>query len=98
MHPRPEDFSLPAILYALGDPVRLSIVRTLAREGERCCTDAAEECDVPKSTQSHHMRILRESGLIRTRKEGRQYLSLLRREEVEARFPGVLSSVLSQKG
>jgi hypothetical protein len=38
--------------------------------------------------------VLRESGLVRTRLEGKQAVNRLRREELEARFPGLLDAVL----
>ncbi len=94
-HPRIEDVPLTTALHALADPCRLAIVRRLAEGGELSCSAAA--CyDVPKSTLSNHFKILRASGLIRTRPAGRDHLSTLRREEFEARFPGLLSTVLAQ--
>lgn len=95
VHPRTEDLTLPAVLYALGDPVRLQIVRSLQCGAESCCGALLEGEDVPKSTQSHHMRILREAGIIRSRKEGRQYMNCLRRDDLNARFPGLLDAVLT---
>lgn len=96
-HPRLDDVSLPAALHALADPCRLDIVRRLAASGELSCQSAG--CgEVPKSTLSNHMKILRGAGLIRTRPAGREYMSVLRREEFEARFPGLLGAVLAQRG
>ena len=94
-HPRLEDVPLTTALHALADPCRLAIVRRLAEEGELSCSAAAAG-DVPKSTLSNHFRILRGAGLIRTRPAGRDHLSRLRREEFEARFPGLLETVLAQ--
>jgi DNA-binding transcriptional ArsR family regulator len=94
-HPRLEDVPLTAALHALADPSRLAIVRRLAEEGELSCSAAAAG-DVPKSTLSNHFRILRGAGLIRTRPSGRDHLSSLRREEFDARFPGLLDTVLAQ--
>ncbi|NHK28844.1 helix-turn-helix transcriptional regulator [Parvularcula flava] len=95
MHPRTEDLTLATVLYALGDPVRLQIVRSLQCGAESCCGALLEGEDVPKSTQSHHMRILREAGIIRSRKEGRQYMNCLRRDDLNQRFPGLLDAVLT---
>jgi DNA-binding transcriptional ArsR family regulator len=91
-HPTPTDISLAGVLYALGDPVRLKIVGRLAKEGELGCAEL--ECSIARSTMSHHFKILRESGVVRTRKEGTQHLNALRREELEQMFPGVLLAVL----
>src|SRR5215475_10446826 len=85
---------LETVLYALSDPVRLHIVRNLAEKGELACYAAVAGLDIAKSTQSHHYRILREAGLIAQRKEGVCFISSLRREELDARFPGLLGAVL----
>jgi DNA-binding transcriptional ArsR family regulator len=85
---------LEAVLYALSDPVRLHIVRNLAQRGELACYAAVAGLDIAKSTQSHHYRILREAGVIAQRKEGVCFISSLRKEELDARFPGLLDAVL----
>jgi DNA-binding transcriptional ArsR family regulator len=92
-HPAPEQFNLSAILHALSDPVRLDFLRQLADcSGETACGTIVTP--VAKSTMSHHLRVLREAGLVKVRTEGTQSLTSLRYKEVEARFPGVLKSVL----
>ncbi|KAI9133090.1 helix-turn-helix transcriptional regulator [Acaryochloris sp. CCMEE 5410] len=91
-HPEPQQISLAAVLYALGDPVRLDIVNQLATSGELTCN--AFDCEIAKSTLSHHFKILRESGVIYSRKEGTQHHNSLRREELDDLFPGLLASVL----
>jgi hypothetical protein len=45
---------------------------------------------------SHHFRILREAGLVRTRNAGAVLQNALRKEEIEQRFPGLLGSILAQ--
>jgi DNA-binding transcriptional ArsR family regulator len=91
-HPQSSDISLAGVLYALGDPLRLKIVARLATEGELSCAEL--ECSIARSTMSHHFKILRESGLVQTRKEGTQHLNSLRRAELDRRFPGLLAAVL----
>lgn len=91
-HPNREQITLSGVLYALGDPARLEIVRLLARQGEQPCS--AFNCNLAKSTISHHFKILRESGIIYSRKSGTQHLNSLRREDIEQRFPGLLAVVL----
>jgi DNA-binding transcriptional ArsR family regulator len=91
-HPDKKDISLAAVLYALGDPVRLEIVRQLATQGEQCCADF--DFAIAKSTMSNHFKILRESGVVLTHKEGTQHINNLRREDLEALFPGLLEAVL----
>ncbi len=58
------------VLQALADENRLRIVETL-RHGERCVCELQAELDLGQSLLSHHLRILRESGLVLDRKEGR---------------------------
>ncbi len=93
-HPTREELELPAVLHALSDPVRLSMVRHLARAPEeRSC----RSFDVPvtKSTCTHHFKVLREAGIIRQRPEGTSRLNALREDDLEARFPGLLATILS---
>jgi len=92
--PGRKELLLTAVLYALSDEVRLGIVRQLAARGEQAC--GVFEVDRPKSSLSHHFRVLRESGLVTTRREGKTLLNTLRVEDVEARFPGLLGAVLEE--
>lgn len=95
MHPACEDLSLPNILYALGDPLRLRIVGQLAAVNEAIsCGDIAVVKEVAKSTGSHQFKVLREAGLIRMAPQGRRILVSLRREDLERRFPGLLEAIL----
>lgn len=55
---------------ALGDPTRLAIVRQLASDGTVCACDFTDCCVVGQSTVSHHLRVLREAGLIRGEPRG----------------------------
>jgi DNA-binding transcriptional ArsR family regulator len=96
-HPHPEvnEISLIEVLAALGDPVRLGIVNTLMVEGEKGSTDFA--CEIANSTLSHHIKQLREAGIVIHRKEGtRCFVSL--RPDIEERFPGLLNSVVKFAG
>ena len=90
--PTKKELELTAVLYALSDEVRLGIVRQLAKKGEQPC--GVFEVDRPKSSLSHHFRVLRESGVVATRKDGKLLLNTLRREDLEARFPGLLKAIL----
>jgi len=91
-HPAAEDIELAAVLHALSDPMRLRIVAGLAAQRDRTCKSF--DLPVTKSTCTHHFRVLREAGVIHQRLEGTTKLSCLRRDELEARFPGLLESVL----
>jgi DNA-binding transcriptional ArsR family regulator len=95
-HPDLADVGLPAALFALSDPARLDLVRQLATQGPLSVAQCqATGPGVPKSTFSHHLKTLREAGLIRNEPSGRQRTVTLRRAEVDARFPGLLDAVLS---
>ncbi|MFG6447298.1 ArsR/SmtB family transcription factor [Roseateles sp. BYS180W] len=91
-HPTLENLSLARVLYALSDPVRLSLVQSLATKGEQAC--GALNLTVAKSTASHHFRVLREAGVIRMRPEGTQFINSLRKDDLDRRFPGLLDAVL----
>lgn len=95
-HPERSELELPAVLHALSDPHRLEIVRRLAEDSEpRPCGTFG--FDISKSTMTHHFRILRESGVIRQERQGTTKMTELRREDLDARFPGLLDAVLSSK-
>lgn len=91
-HPELEQIELASVLHALSDPVRLRIVAGLADGGEVSC--GRFELPVTKSTCTHHFRVLREAGVIQQRVQGTTRLNKLRREELEARFPGLVDAVL----
>ena len=91
--PDDRDITLPDVLNALADPVRLQIVHELAEGGEVVC--GALVVPVAVSTRSHHLRTLREAGLTRTRIVGTQRLVSLRRDSLDARFPGLLDAVVA---
>lgn len=92
-HPAKEEIQLTAVLHALSDPVRLSVVQCLALSP---CAKSCSSFETPvhKSTMSHHMRVLREAGIIHIRTEKTFSYISLRCMELEERFPGLLSSVL----
>jgi DNA-binding transcriptional ArsR family regulator len=92
-HPDCADIDLSTVLHALSDPVRLTIVAELAAKGgEHSCSSF--NLPIVKSTATHHFRVLREAGVIRQRVMGTKRVNALRREELEARFPGLLDSIL----
>jgi DNA-binding transcriptional ArsR family regulator len=84
------------VLQALGDPVRLEIVRQLAdcecSTGELPCGQI--ELPVGKSTASHHLKALSAAGITTEREEGTRKYIRLRREELDRRFPGLVELVL----
>jgi DNA-binding transcriptional ArsR family regulator len=91
--PHVDEMTLAAVMAALSDPVRVEIVRQLAAEGERTC--GTFDLGVSKATRSHHFRVLREAGVTHTRAEGTHRHLSLRRDAMDARFPGLLDAVLT---
>lgn len=91
-HPDLEQVDVTTILHALSDPVRLTIVRQLAADGCYC-----GEIDVPvkPATLSHHLKVLREAGLVRVRADGSRRWHELRCDELGSRFPGLIDTVLA---
>lgn len=89
--------TIEQVITALDHPVRLQVVRALARlaEGEALSCQAILP-EMTKSSASHHWRILRENGLIEQHRDGRVLRTRLRRADLDARFPGVLEAVLEQ--
>ena len=93
-HPGAEEIELTRVLFALSDPLRLTMVRHLAAVAAE--VDSLElGPDLPRSTLTHHTRLLRESGVTLTRASGRKCLIRLRTEDLQARFPGLLDAVLA---
>src|SRR5438876_10271603 len=88
-HPKRDEIELGAVLHALSDPVRLKIVAALAGpDSEHTC--GSFDVPVTKSTCTHHFKVLREAGVIHQRQEGTARLNALRRDDLEARCPGLL--------
>ena len=91
--PARDEIALAAVLHALSDPIRLRIVAALAASGEEPACGAFD-LPVTKSTCTHHFKVLREAGVIQQRQQGTARLNTLRRDDLDARFPGLLTSVL----
>jgi DNA-binding transcriptional ArsR family regulator len=95
--PARDELQLGEVLHALSDPVRLQIVHALDEaEGEIACNQFG--LPVSKSTASHHFKVLREAGVLHARVEGTRHFHTLRRNDLDARFPGLLDSVLLAAG
>ncbi|MET0928659.1 MAG: ArsR family transcriptional regulator [Aeromicrobium sp.] len=95
-HPAIEDVRLTDVLFALSDPARLEIVRELADGPLSMAECGLFNPALPKSTKSHLFKVLREAGIVRNEPEGRGRILNLRRDELDAAFPGLLDAVLSQ--
>lgn len=92
-HPRLDQIELTDLMHALSDPARVEIVRCLAR-ARRALTCNEIGLDRPKSSMSHHFKILRAAGLLETRVEGKEHFNTLRTAELEKKFPGLVKTLL----
>ncbi len=91
--PAPAEIELTAVLQALANPTRLTIVRRLASGEAMTCSTVLPE--VTKSTASRHWKVLRESGVLHATKQGREIIHALRSDDLNTRFPGLLDAVLA---
>lgn len=92
-HPKTSELDLLDVLHALSDPTRMTIVQTLLTDPERPC--GTFPVDVAPSTLTHHFRVLREAGVIHQREDGNRRLTSLRSEDLSARFPGLLETIVN---
>jgi DNA-binding transcriptional ArsR family regulator len=97
VEPAAGNIHLPRVLAALADPHRLAAVRFVARHGESWCMQVIQEAGLPmtKPTFSHHLRILREAGIITKRIQGTKGYMSLRKADLDSRFPGLIDSILA---
>ena len=92
--PAVDEIRLEQVFAALSDPLRLEIVRRLLLE-----SDAFDHTcgwfgfDRPKSTLTHHFKVLREAGVTRQRQYGLERRSHVRVDDLNSRFPGLLELV-----
>ncbi|MFF2962579.1 ArsR/SmtB family transcription factor [Streptomyces sp. NPDC057963] len=92
-HPARDEIRIEGVLHALSDPMRLRVVRELAAaDAELTCSRF--DLPVSKSTSTHHFRVLRESGIVQQVYRGTAKMNGLRRDDLEALFPGLLDSIL----
>lgn len=90
------DVEITDLMYALSDPTRLDIVAMLYDATEPLTCNQLQ-LNRPKSTMSHHFKILRSSGLVMTNITGTEHLNSLRVKEIDQKFPGVLRTILAAK-
>jgi DNA-binding transcriptional ArsR family regulator len=94
-HPPSEQIELAAVLEALSDPTRLGIVVELAdqkAEWEARCGEFSHLAS--KTNLTYHFAKLRAAGVTHARAEGTSRFISLRREDLDARFPGLLDTVI----
>ncbi|HEY3502851.1 MAG TPA: helix-turn-helix domain-containing protein [Actinocatenispora sp.] len=95
--PSVDSLDLTVVLSALADPARRALMTAIYRNaGPVNCSAVVGQADLDLSTPtiSHHYRVLREAGLTRTVVQGRTRVVTVRRDDLDARFPGLLTAVL----
>ena len=97
-HPEREQIRLENVLSALGNPLRLEIIRSAKPRAKRrlywtpksrkraSATFCSARCAMPRCTKPHR---------IWQRPQGRENMISLRREDLDARFPGLLDTLLN---
>lgn len=91
--PGRDDVTVHGMLGALSDPTRLKIVRQLAERGEQHPADFLDMGS--KQNLTHHLRVLRDAGVLGARYEGRNKVMWLRRDLMDDVIPGLLDGVLA---
>lgn len=94
-HPDRDVIELTAVLFALSDEARLALVRQLSHGPLDMVDCSSLGANIPKSTRSHQVKVLREAGIITSEPRGRGRQLSLRRSDLDARFPGLLEAVLA---
>jgi DNA-binding transcriptional ArsR family regulator len=93
-HPQRDQLDLALVLDALSDPTRLAIVAQLSAEkDERRCGTFLDLGS--KSNLTYHFTKLRSAGVVRIRIDGTARYMSLRRADLDARFPGLLDTILA---
>jgi ArsR family transcriptional regulator len=81
---------------AMADETRQRILEMLL-EGEKCVTDIVAAFSMSQPTISHHLNILKQSGLVTSRKEGKQVFYAINHDSV-VRCCGMLVAKFDAKG
>jgi DNA-binding transcriptional ArsR family regulator len=90
-HPERKEIGLDRVLAALADPIRRDIAARIHREGSLLCGQL--NYPIAKSTLSHHLKVLRESGVMHTEVLGTHRRVTLRVDDLNERFPQLLDAV-----
>ncbi len=85
------------LLRSAADPTRLEILRQLAATDGVCACDFTECCGVAQPTVSHHLKVLREAGWVRTERRASNIYYFLRPEAV-ARFGALAGAFAPTQG
>jgi len=96
-HPTMAELELGKIFAALADPSRRKVIADLLKEADgtvRTCWSFS--LPVAKSTLTHHFKVLKDSGLVISLDRGNRREVVLRKQELDQRFPGLLDVIKSE--
>src|SRR5437667_12798376 len=79
-----------AALDALGDEIRLKMVRLLAQHDELCACELEQVFEIEQPTVSHHLKVLREAGLVDVQRRGTWAYYSLRKDALKRLTQGLL--------
>jgi ArsR family transcriptional regulator len=81
-----QDDDIANIMRAMGHPVRLNILRILAKQerGECCCADVTDELTLAQSTVSQHIKVLLDAGLIERKPRGTRNCYIVQHDRLAA--------------
>ena len=91
-------YDLSEFFKVFGDSTRISIISVLYKHGELCVCDIAEALGATQSAISHQLRILRNTGLVKPRREGKTIYYALDDEHVEEIYKMGLTHILHKHG
>ncbi|XBN99682.1 ArsR family transcriptional regulator (plasmid) [Priestia megaterium] len=87
--------TLSSLFYALNHPVRIKLLVQLIVHRE--ISNNYFKYSGSKSNLSHHLKILRETGLTYTKIEGVKRRTILKKDLINSQFPGLLQMILENK-
>lgn len=96
--PAQRELSMTRVLFALSDPIRLALTRELLAGPTTVTACAAFAPNMPKATKSHHVKVLREAGVIQSEARGSGRVLSIRYEDLETSFPGLVRAVIRGVG
>ncbi len=99
-HPRREQIELAPLLEALSDPTRLAILLELSGSDEQGARETEARCGAflhlgSKTNLTYHLAKMRHAGITRVRVAGTSRYISLRRDDLEARFPGLIDTLIA---
>ena len=82
---------------AISDPTRVEILLLIGETGEYPCTALQEHLALSKSTISYHIKTLNQAGLVKVRRDGRNFFYKIRREVLDYYMPELLPRLLAER-